>query len=175
MAHISAGVEYALHCLLFLVDTEDGGPPASARDLAELQQVPPEFMSKLFTKLQKAGIVVAKEGVGGGFTLARPSLDISVLDVVEAIDGRKQLFDCKGIRGQCALFEHGTPSWASDGVCSIHAVMLEAEKRTRETLAAQTLGQVAARARSKAPPEHAKEVKDWLAARTPRLSRKGRK
>jgi DNA-binding IscR family transcriptional regulator len=70
-------------------------------------------------------------------------MDISVLFVVEAIDGRKQLFDCKGIRGQRALFEGPTPALAVDGVCLVHAVMLEAEERTREALASQRLGDLA--------------------------------
>ncbi|WP_018236329.1 Rrf2 family transcriptional regulator [Ensifer sp. BR816] len=174
MAHVSAGVEYALHCLLFLVDAQELGQPASARDLAELQKIPAEFVAKLFTKLQKAGIVVAREGIGGGFALARAASDITALDVVEAVDGRKALFECKEIRGQCALFDDRTPGWAVDGVCSIHAVMLEAEKRTREVLAAHTLASIAKRAATKAPKDHAGRVTEWLAARTPRRGRRAR-
>ena len=89
MAHISAGLEYGLHCLLFLVDPRRDVPPASARDLAELQGVSVEYVAKLFTKLQKADLVVATEGVGGGFRLARAADSISVLDVVTAIDGEE--------------------------------------------------------------------------------------
>ncbi|AWI62512.1 RrF2 family transcriptional regulator [Sinorhizobium fredii] len=172
MAHVSAGVEYALHCLLFLVDAQELGQPASARDLAELQKVPAEFVAKLFTKLQKAGVVVAREGIGGGFALARPATDITVLDVVEAVDGRKALFECKEIRAQCALFGDRTPGWAVDGVCSIHAVMIEAEKRTRDVLAAHTLASIAGRAAMTAPRDHADGVREWLTARTPRRHRR---
>ena len=129
MTHITTGVEYALHCLLFLVDSDEEQPLASARDLAELQGVPADFVAKLFTKLQKAGIVAATEGVRGGFRLARAPATISVLDIVEAIDGQKPLFECRNIRSQCALFEGDTPDWATRGVCSIHAVMLEAEPK----------------------------------------------
>lgn len=173
VAHISAGVEYALHCLLFLIEAEQIDQPASARDLAELQKISPEFVAKLFTKLQKAGIVVAREGIGGGFALARPAADITALDVIEAIDGRKPLFECKEIRGQCALFGDRTPAWAQDGVCSIHAVMIEAEKRAREVMAGHTLADIAARAASKAPTEHPGHIQGWLAARTPQRRRRG--
>ncbi|WP_144340232.1 Rrf2 family transcriptional regulator [Sinorhizobium sp. BJ1] len=173
MAHVSAGVEYALHCLLYLADAEEGGQTTSARDLAELQKIPAEFVAKLFTKLQKAGIVVAREGIGGGFTLARPATDITALDVIEAVDGRKALFECREIRAQCALFGDRTPAWAMDGVCSIHVVMLEAEKRTREVLAGHTLASIAGRAAAKAPKDHGGRVKAWLAARTPRRRRRG--
>ncbi|OCP03042.1 MULTISPECIES: Rrf2 family transcriptional regulator [unclassified Ensifer] len=173
MAHVSAGVEYALHSLLFLVDAEETGHPASARDLAELQQLSSEYVAKLLTKLQKAGIVVAREGIGGGFALARPATEITALEVIEAVDGRKALFECKEIRGQCALFGGHTPAWAVDGVCSIHAVMIEAEKRAREVMAAHTLAGIAGRAAAKAPKEHADDVRDWLAARTPQRRRRG--
>ncbi|MQW36731.1 RrF2 family transcriptional regulator [Sinorhizobium meliloti] len=172
MAHVSAGVEYALHCLLFLVDPQELENPPSARDLAELQKVPAEFVAKLFTKLQKAGIVAAREGIGGGFTLARHASDITVLDVVEAVDGRKALFQCKEIRAQCALFDGRAPHWAVDGVCSIHAVMIEAEKRTRDVLAAHTLASIAGRAAMKAPKDHADRIRQWLAARTPKRHRR---
>jgi Rrf2 family protein len=172
MAHVSAGVEYALHCLVYLVDAQDLDQPSSARDLADLQQVSTDFVAKLFTKLQKAGIVAAREGIGGGFVLARPAADITILEVVEAIDGRKALFECKGIRSQCALFGDHVPAWAVDGVCSIHAVMLEAEQQTRKSLAAQTLATVARRVAMKAPSDHSDQVKQWLSARTPRRGRR---
>ena len=61
MAYITSSVEYAIHCLLFLVNNED--KPLSSKDLAELQGVSPSFMAKIFPKLEKAGLVVAQEGV----------------------------------------------------------------------------------------------------------------
>ena len=121
MSHISAGVEYGLHCLLYLTEPAPGVPEASVRDLAELQGVPIDYLAKLFTKLAKAGLVIATEGAKGGFPLARPAAKISVLDVVIAIDGDKALFDCKEIRSRCAVFGDEAPSWATSGVCAIHA------------------------------------------------------
>ncbi|WP_037537616.1 RrF2 family transcriptional regulator [Sphingomonas sp. PR090111-T3T-6A] len=167
MTHITTGVEYALHCLLFLVDTDEEQPLASARDLAELQGVPADFVAKLFTKLQKAGIVAATEGVRGGFRLARAPERISVLDIVEAIDGQKPLFECRNIRSQCALFEGEAPGWATRGVCSIHAVMLEAEARIRDVMASHTLASLATQVASKTPPEYLRKTLGWLADRAP--------
>jgi Rrf2 family protein len=167
MAHISTGLEYGLHCLLFLVDPRRDVPPASARDLAELQGVSVEYVAKLFTKLQKADLVVATEGVGGGFRLARNPDSISVLDVVTAIDGKKPLFDCREIRGRCALFGGKPPAWATRGVCSIHAIMLEAETRMREVLASHTLADLAARVDAKAPRDFGAAVANWLNGTAP--------
>ena len=166
MAHISAGVEYGLHCLLYLAPSTDGAVrSASTRDLAELQGLSVEFIAKLFTRLEKAGLVRATEGIRGGFQLARPADAITVLDVIGAVDGEKPLFDCREIRGRCAVFGDAPPAWSQRGVCSIHAVMLEAEQRMREFLRAQTLGAIAARLAAKAPPDFGPSVAGWLDAR----------
>ena len=89
MSFISTGVEYGLHCLLYLSRSHAAVAEASVRDLAELQGVPNEYLAKLFTKLAKADLVVATEGIRGGFRLARPAGRITVHDVVVAIDGDK--------------------------------------------------------------------------------------
>jgi Rrf2 family protein len=124
-------------------------------------------VAKLFTKLQKADLVVATEGIRGGFRLARQADSISVLDVVTAIDGEKPLFDCREIRERCALFGCKPPPWATRGVCPIHEIMLEAETRMREALASHTLADLAARVDSKTPPDFSEAVAKWLSARAP--------
>ena len=162
MSHISTAVEYGLHCLLLLAPSDGAATEASARDLAHLQGVSPDYVAKLFTKLSKAGLVNATEGARGGFTLARPAEQISVLDVVDAIDGRKDLFECREIRARCALFDGDAPQWATQGVCSIHAVMLEAEQSMRQVLARHTLADIGNRVAAKAPPGFGTEVITWL-------------
>jgi Rrf2 family protein len=171
MAHISTGVEYSLHCLLYLVDPLDEVQPASVRDLADLQGVSVEYAAKLFTKLQKAGLVVATEGARGGFRLARPARTISMLDVVVAIDGDKSLFDCRDIRGLCAVFNGKPAAWATRGVCAIHAVMLEADAAMRKVLASRTLVDVAATVASKAPSGFSKKLEEWFEERAPAPAR----
>ncbi|CAM3942442.1 Rrf2 family transcriptional regulator [Rahnella bruchi] len=165
MSHISAGVEYALHCLLFIADPQGKVTDASVRDLSELQGVPFDYVAKLFTKLHKAKLIIATEGAKGGIRLAKPSQEISVLEVVDAIDGRKKLFDCKEIRNRCAVFEDNPPSWASSGLCAIHALMIEADDKMREVLAAQTLAGLASQFGRKAPPEFSQQVTRWLGDR----------
>jgi Rrf2 family protein len=167
MAHITTGVEYGLHCLLYLADPQGADRPASARDLADLQGIPVEYVAKLFTKLQHAGLLTASEGKGGGFRLARAAEDISVLDVITAIDGDKPLFECREIRGRCALFEGKQVDWAIQGVCGIHAIMLEAESRMRDVLAENTVAGLAATVAAKTEPGFNLQVADWLANRSP--------
>lgn len=165
MALYSAGVEYGIHCLVFLVDDQGAGREASVRDLAELQGVPQEYLAKIFTKLGKAKLVVSSEGVKGGFKLARPSDEITILDIVTAIDGHKAIFDCRNIRERCALFDGQPPSWAQAGTCSIHSVMLTAQKRMEEALAQQTILDIARRVGRKAPEEFAEQVGEWMSQR----------
>lgn len=165
MSLYSAGVEYAIHCLLFLVDERGDSREASVRDLADLQGVPQEYLAKVFTKLAKAKLVVATEGVRGGFRLGRPSDEITLLDIVTAIDGRKSIFDCRNIRGRCAVFDGCAPEWATEGVCGIHAAMLTAQNRMEEALAQQTILDLARRTARKAPAEFSGQVTDWLSGR----------
>lgn len=165
MAFYSAGVEYGIHCLLFLVDDRGESREASVRDLAELQGVPHDYLAKIFTKLAKAGLVVATEGIRGGFKLARPSQAISVLDIVRAIDGRKAMFECREVRGRCALFEGEAPQWATEGTCAIHATMLTAQKRMEEALSQQTILDLGRQFGRKAPAGFSTGVSDWMAER----------
>lgn len=159
MAHLTSSVEYGIHCLLWL--TGSGDTALSSRDLAELQGVSPSFLAKIFPRLEKAGIVVASEGVRGGYRLGRPARDISFLQIVDAIEGKKPLFDCQEVRGRCALFGDSPPAWATGGVCAIHAVMLQAEKAMRDSLASQSLADVAARFGNKAPDQFFEDVRAW--------------
>ncbi|MDR3514170.1 MAG: Rrf2 family transcriptional regulator [Azospirillaceae bacterium] len=163
MAHLTVSVEYAIHCLLWLAGS--AGAPLSSRDLAELQGISQSFLAKIFPKLEKAGIVVGSEGVRGGYRLARAPAEISVLQIVDAIEGDKPLFDCQEIRDRCAVFGDAPPVWATAGVCAIHAVMLKAEQAMRDELAAHTLADLAVTFAGKAPPEFILQVQDWMTER----------
>ncbi|MDC5576407.1 Rrf2 family transcriptional regulator [Acinetobacter baumannii] len=130
MAYITSSVEYAIHCLLFLVNNED--KPLSSKDLAELQGVSPSFMAKIFPKLEKQVWLLLKKV----FAAAIYWLDLLTksvfLDIVNAIEGEKPLFECQEVRGKCAVFNNVPPDWATSGVCAVHAVMLQAEKAMQD-------------------------------------------
>lgn len=162
MSFYSAGVEYGIHCLIFLVGERGESREASVRDLAELQGVPLDYLAKIFTKLAKSELVVATEGVRGGFRLARPADEISLLDIVSAVDGQKLIFDCKEIRGRCALFDGAPPAWALDGHCSVHAAMMTAQKRMEEALAQQTILDLARKVSRKSPANFTTQVSQWI-------------
>ncbi|MES2033266.1 MAG: Rrf2 family transcriptional regulator [Pseudomonadota bacterium] len=157
-----SSVEYAIHCLRWLASRN---APASSRDLAELMGVSPAMMAKILPKLEKAGILSAQDGIAGGYQLARPAGEVTVLDIIEAVDGGKRVFDCKEIRQNCILFGGETPPWISHGVCAIHAVMLRAEKSMRKEMAATTLLDLASTVGAKAPASFGADGGRWLDAR----------
>lgn len=92
-----------------------GEGPVSAREIAERRSIPPRFLEQLFVSLRRAGLVTAVRGAKGGFILSRDPADISVLDVVEALEGPLQASVCDSGRdagcvksGSCAA----GPVWA---------------------------------------------------------------
>lgn len=163
MAHYGSGTEYGLHCLLFLA-----GPlaePASSRDLAELQGISVSFVAKIFTKFEKAGLVKASEGIRGGYLLARPPAQITVLEVVDAIEGRKALFDCQHIRSRCTLYDGAPPDWMTSGMCGIHGLMLRAEHSMRAELAGTSLADLANGVGRQAPAGFGDDLRGWFSGR----------
>jgi DNA-binding IscR family transcriptional regulator len=91
---------------------------------------------------------------------------VSVLDIVDAAQGRDALFECREIRARCALWpDEEPPRGARSGVCEIHAAMLAAERAMRAELAAHSLAALADRVGAKSPRFVATDVPDWFAAR----------
>jgi Rrf2 family transcriptional regulator, cysteine metabolism repressor len=92
-----------------------GQGPVSAREIAERQSIPPRFLEQLFVSLRRAGIVAAVRGAHGGFALTRDPSEITVLDVVEALEGPLQASVCDGSR-ESGCVKSGTgaaaPMWA---------------------------------------------------------------
>ncbi len=115
MAFYSSGVEYGIHSLMCMVDSKGDARDMSVREIAELQNVPYDYLAKIFTRLSKAGLVRSIEGKGGGFQLARAAEHITVLDVANAIDGEKRIFECREIRQRLAVFDEQPPQWACEG------------------------------------------------------------
>lgn len=157
-----AGAEYALHSLLLLAARSE---PVSVRDLARFQDLPERFLAKLFTRLEKAGLVEATEGVRGGFVLARTPPQIMVRDVLEAVDPGRTLFECAEIRRHCALFGAEPPAWSVSGMCRIHLFMKEAEEALQAHLSSKSLADLSQEFERKAPERFLRDAEDWFRER----------
>jgi len=97
---ITRQADYAVRAVLFLAKI---GPEtrAATSQIALEQQIPPSFLAKIVSQLSVAGLLQTSRGARGGVSLARPAEAISILDVVEAIDGPILLNECVGGNGAC--------------------------------------------------------------------------
>lgn len=154
-----ASAEYALHSLLILAARTE---PVSVRDLARFQSLPERFLAKLFTRLTHAGIVHGIEGIGGGFSLARPAEAIAVGEVLDAIDPNRSLFECGEVRRNCALFDGEPPAWSISGPCRIHHFMKEAESVLRGFLQSKSLADLQREFEHKAPTRFIRDAERWF-------------
>jgi len=133
------GVEYGLHCLLYLVDRPKGDA-LGIKEMAKFQGVSETYLSKIFTKLRKHGIVQSAPGVKGGYELAKDPKDISFWDVIEAIEGASYNFQCKSILQNIIINKEDHPTDEHGScVCNIKYVMYEAEDRMRDFLRSKSL------------------------------------
>jgi Rrf2 family protein len=98
--HIPAKVDYGMRALLALTAR---GEPTTAEALAEAQALPSKFLGAIMNDLRRAGIVSSQRGSEGGYRLARPATEISVADVMRALDG--PLAEVRGLRPEAALYD----------------------------------------------------------------------
>jgi Rrf2 family protein len=132
--------EWMLHCVTSLAQLEPG-QSASAAQLAEHYDVPAAYLAKQLKALVRAGVLNATTGPSGGFRLARPAGQITLLKVVEAIDGESSFYVCHELRqrGRGAV-----PPEQCRRTCSLAARMAEAEAAWRASLAAVTIADIVA-------------------------------
>lgn len=90
---ISQTVEYALRAMVRLAELP-AGQTLNSETLAMLTQAPPGYLSKVMRDLVVGGLVTSQRGPSGGFTLARPPGQITMLDVVNAVDEIPRIREC---------------------------------------------------------------------------------
>ncbi|WP_431958429.1 RrF2 family transcriptional regulator [Nocardia lijiangensis] len=142
------GVEWGLHCCMVLVWLDDRAPIPTAR-LAEMFELPPEYLKKRLQPLVREGILESTPGSRGGYRLAQTPERITLMDVVGAVEGRTEAFRCTEIRRRGA----GTTAASSEFAkpCGIAGAMRRAELAWRRELAKQTIADLVADAPTNAP------------------------
>ncbi len=105
---ITRQADYAVRAVLYLAQQ---GPEqrAATSHIAQDQKIPPSFLAKIVSQLSVAGILQTSRGARGGVSLARNPQDISVLEVVEAIDGPILLNECVADNGSSCTFGDTCP------------------------------------------------------------------
>lgn len=99
---ITRQADYAVRAVLYLAQLGDNQRAATSQ-IAEDQQIPPSFLAKIVSQLSVAGLLQTSRGARGGVSLARSPEEISLLEVVEAIDGPITLNECVMNGGVCVF------------------------------------------------------------------------
>jgi Rrf2 family protein len=84
---VSAKADYALRAMIELAAAEAEGGPVKGDRVAQAQQIPVKFLESILGDLRQAGLVRSQRGVEGGYWLARPGAEITVADVIRAVEG----------------------------------------------------------------------------------------
>ena len=119
---ITRETDYAIRCILYLSHKQ--GEINMVEDIAREMQIPKSFLAKIVQKLARASLVKSFRGVKGGFQLARLPEEISLLDVMEAIEGDVSINVCALDQTLCGRSK----------TCSVHPVWVEIRKDFRKIL-----------------------------------------
>jgi Rrf2 family protein len=144
---LPGSTEWLLHCATTLAQLEPG-TSASAVQLAAYYDLPAPYLAKQLQALVRAGVLTATTGPRGGFRLARPAAEITLLQIIEAVDGAASPYECREIRqrGRGAL----SPEECRD-TCVLAQKMADAHDAWRRSLAGETLADILAALPPSAP------------------------
>jgi Rrf2 family protein len=129
---ITRQADYALRAVRYLARLSPS-EKASTSAIATTEKIPPSFLAKIISQLSIAGILHTARGAHGGVYLSRPAEEITILDVVEAIDGPVMINECTANPGIC--------SFSSD--CVLHDLWCETRMELVNKLKRTTLAQFA--------------------------------
>ena len=146
-------------CTLLAAVPPDRALPAAK--LAEYHGVPAAYLAKHLQALARAGVLETVKGPRGGYRLARPAADITLLDVVEAIDGDEPAFRCTEIRrrGPSAV-----PAREYTRPCGINRAFQRADELWREELGRTSIADLVLGVMKEAPPVALQKGVRWLGA-----------
>jgi Rrf2 family protein len=132
---VSAKVDYALRAMLELAAAETTDELVKSERVAAAQSIPQKFLENILLDLRHAELVTSRRGVEGGYALARPASEISVADVIRAVEG--PIATVRGERPEAVEYDGAARALAP--------VWLELRAAMRGVLEETTLGDVVAR------------------------------
>ena len=133
MLRLSKKADYALIAMKHLALSREGAVSVSAREIAEQYDIPIELMAKVLQRLVRTGLLVSTQGTRGGYALSRPSVAISVADVIQAIDGPFTVTACSTEKNDCEQYSK----------CSIRDPLWQIKERIVDALGTVTLAEMA--------------------------------
>ena len=131
---ITRQADYAVRTMIYLSGLPLNGRVPTAT-ISQTQGVPLPFLSKVISRLALAGLVITSRGMGGGVALARSPREITLLQVVEAVDGPVRLNSCLLRPGSCDRQDR----------CAAHDAWAEIQDHLIQELSGVTMAELAAR------------------------------
>jgi len=107
MLRLTKKADYGLMALKYLAEHPDE-PSISAKEIAEAYHIPPQLLAKILQRLAKVGILRSHAGMNGGYSLLKPSREISAFEVIHAIDGPLFITSCGPSHSGCDLTDSCT-------------------------------------------------------------------
>jgi Rrf2 family protein len=129
---VTRKTDYAVRCVLYLAQANE--QIANVTEVSRTMHIPKTFLAKIFQKLTKAGLVESIRGMNGGFRLAKKPSDISLLDVMDAVQGPLCINVCAVDSRKCNR----------SATCAVHPVWVELRKDINKRLREQTIAQLIA-------------------------------
>lgn len=131
MMQLSMTGEYAVRTMIHLA----AFPPGELVQICDISKewgIPEGFLRKIVAQLSKDGLIRSQRGAGGGIQLSRPAETLTLLDVIEAVEGRVFLNKCLIAQGTCHL----------DLTCAVHTVWCDAQQALRTILTKKSLAEL---------------------------------
>lgn len=139
---ISKKAEYALRAMVSL-GRKPRGTTASIEEICEDEKIPVKFLEQILLELRKASLLLSRRGVKGGYQLARPVGDISLLEIIRVIDGPFQPISCTP--ADTDRFGRGVCDCGTPGGCGLGKVFCELQKKVNAFLTKMSLADVIAK------------------------------
>lgn len=134
---ITRAAEYAIRGVLDLC-SQPAGSVSLLSEISERQEIPPSFLSKILQKLAKDGIVSSSRGAGGGFMIGKDPREITLLEVLEAVEGRVALNVCLDNGKVCG----------NRPTCAVHPVWREVQEQMLNRLRSKSFAELAEASRT---------------------------
>jgi Rrf2 family protein len=127
---VTRETDYAVRTVLYLAQERDR--VASVTEVAKAMCIPKSYLAKILQRLVRSHILLSQRGVNGGFSLARKPAEISLLDIMESIQGPAGINVCAIESKRCGM----------SGSCAVHPVWVEIRKEVEKRLRRETIGKL---------------------------------
>jgi Rrf2 family protein len=129
---ITRQADYAVRAVLHLAELNKNGGRAPTSKIASEEHIPPSFLAKIVSQLSVAGVVQTSRGARGGVSLSRDPSEITLLEVVEAIDGPITINECVNDPNSCPFGER----------CKVHTIWCNVQSEMINKLSGTTFAQL---------------------------------